>query len=303
MAEPVHVIQLSDTHFLESGARPEGQGAYDTAAAFAAVLEHILANHTAIDLVVVTGDVTDHGRPEQYRVAAESLARLDVPVVACPGNHDATVAFEAGMARPGIATSRVMEAGPWSFVLPDTSAGLQTFDGHGLAHDPPGDTRLHCNGALGAREAAWVERACAAAESEHQFIWLHHPPEAPIPLSHDAAYGEEWRRLLATPALSRVRGMGAGHTHVPDSYELAGRPVHVAPSLKNNFSLTDETWLPPGYRSYRFDPDGIVTSDVHLVDDERWPRRPLGRALLAMFRGELTPDELAEIAARRAARS
>jgi hypothetical protein len=45
-------------------------------------------------------------------------------------------------------------------------------------------------------------------------------------------------------AFEAVRGMAGGHTHVPDAYE--------------------------------FTPDGSVSGNVHLVDDERWPRRPLG---------------------------
>ncbi len=82
-------------------------------------------------------------------------------------------------------------------------------------------------------------------------------------------------------------------------YDFAGRPVFVSPSLKNNFDLEANTWLPPGYRTYEFHPDDTVTSDLHLVDDERWPRRPFGRALRSLFMGELTYEELAAIAARR----
>ncbi len=97
-----------------------------------------------------------------------------------------------------------------------------------------------------------------------------------------------------------VRGMGAGHTHIPAEYEIGDLPVFVSPSLKNNFSLDPQTWLPPGYRTYEFMPDGSVSSEVHLVDDERWPRRPFGRALKSLFMGELTFEQLAEISARRA---
>jgi hypothetical protein len=42
-----------------------------------------------------------------------------------------------------------------------------------------------------------------------------------------------------------------------------------------------------------------VTSEVHLVDDERWPRRPFGRAIRSLFMGEISYAELAEITARR----
>jgi hypothetical protein len=73
----------------------------------------------------------------------------------------------------------------------------------------------------------------------------------------------------------------------------------VSPSLKNNFSMDPQTWLPPGYRTYEFMVDGSITSEVQLVDDERWPRRPFGRLLGSLFNGEITFSELDEIIARR----
>jgi hypothetical protein len=69
--------------------------------------------------------------------------------------------------------------------------------------------------------------------------------------------------------------------------------------LKNNFSLEPQTWLPPGYRTYEFSPDGSIQSSLHLVDDARWPRKPFGRALKSLFMGEITFAQLEEIAARR----
>ena len=40
------------------------------------------------DLVLLAGDLTTHGEPEQGAVLAEACAQLDVPVFAVLGNHD-----------------------------------------------------------------------------------------------------------------------------------------------------------------------------------------------------------------------
>src|SRR5689334_20959696 len=40
------------------------------------------------DLVLLAGDLTAHGEPEQGALLAEACARLDVPVFAVLGNHD-----------------------------------------------------------------------------------------------------------------------------------------------------------------------------------------------------------------------
>jgi Icc-related predicted phosphoesterase len=41
-----------------------------------------------VDLVLLAGDLTTHGKPEQGAVLAEACAPLDVPVIAVLGNHD-----------------------------------------------------------------------------------------------------------------------------------------------------------------------------------------------------------------------
>lgn len=292
----LRVAQLSDTHFLEPGLEPEGGYAYDTLAAFDAVHDHLRRHHDP-DLVVVTGDVADHGRPEQYEIAAAAFARLPAPVHVCPGNHDLDRPFRGGFGADGPEVPRVTHHGPWAFVYLDSNAGRMVDDGHGARVDPPGEHRLHGHGSLGDLEATWLRDTLADLDAEHVFVWLHHPPDADVPLSWDAAYVAEWHALAAE--LGVVRGFGAGHTHVPSTYRFADRPVFVSPSLKNNFDLDAGTWLPPGYRTYEFSDDGAVTSAVHLVDDDRWPRRPFGRALRSLFMGEITFEELAEIAARR----
>ena len=53
-------------------------------------------------------------------------------------------------------------------------------------------------------------------------------------------------------ACPKIRGFGAGHTHMPTTYAYGERTVFVAPSLKNNFDLEASTWLPPGYRARCF---------------------------------------------------
>ncbi len=296
---PIRIAQLSDTHFLEGGEEPEGGFAYNTGEAFEAVRDH-LHQHEPQDLVVVTGDVADHGRAAQYVLAAEAFSELNMPVNVCPGNHDQDTAFTTGMGRPTVGTSRALEIGAWCFLFVDSNAGIMVPHESGRVVDPEdyGD-RLHCNGSLGEREASWIHDMCAATTAEHVFIWLHHPPAAQAAISTDDTYAAEWRALMAS--LPNVRGMGGGHTHMPNHYEFEGRPVYVCPALKNNFDLTAETMLPPGYRTYEFAADGSISSDLQLVDDPRWPRHPLGRAVLSLLRGELSYADFDAIVARKRA--
>lgn len=293
----VRIAQLSDTHFLEDGASAEGGFAYDTGEAFDAVHLH-LEQHDRHDLVVVTGDVADHGRPAQYRRAADAFARFSAPVNVCPGNHDLDASFTASLGRPGVTTTRVIEAGPWCFLFVDSNAGIMVPHESGRHVDPddPGD-RLHRNGALGRREASWVRDMCSNTEADHVFVWVHHPPGPSGGMSYDDTYRAEWQVLLAD--LPRIRGFGGGHTHVPGQHLFEERPVFVSPALKHNFDVEAATWLPPGYRTYEFAADGSISSELHLVDDPRWPRNPVPRSVIALLTGELTWDEFNAIVERK----
>jgi len=294
----IRIAQLSDTHFLEPGAEPEGGFAYDTAAAFEAVLADLEAQ-PGFDAVVVTGDVADHGRPEQYRIAFEALQRLPAPVMVTPGNHDQDAPFTVGMGGTHVSTPRVVHAENWCFLFVDSNAGVMIDDGNGHRIDPVYEARLHMNGSLGAAEAAWIRQVCTDTDADHVFVWLHHPPNTGFDAERDLSYDAEWEALLAD--LPKVRGLGAGHTHMPGEVEASGRPVFVCPAFKNNFDLDAGTLLPPGYRTYEFADDGTVSSQVHLVDGEAWPRNPLPRSVAALLRGELTFAEFDEIVARKAA--
>jgi predicted phosphodiesterase len=46
------------------------------------------ANDLAPDATVLLGDLTRHGRPEEFAVADDLLGRLDAPLFSVPGNHD-----------------------------------------------------------------------------------------------------------------------------------------------------------------------------------------------------------------------
>lgn len=296
----IRIGQLSDTHFLSQGEDPEGGFGYDIDAAFDAVLGDMEHKHAVLpfDLVVVTGDVADHGRPDQYQVAGKALQRVPAPVVVTPGNHDQDATFTAGMGT----TPRVIELENWCFLLVDSNSGVMLDDGNGGRVDPDYNERLWGNGSLSTAEAAWINEACAATEADHVFVWLHHPVGTDNgAVSQSNAYEDEWREVLAANPM--IRGLGAGHTHMPTIVDFAGRSVHVCPSLKTNFDAEITVMLPPGWLSYFFEPDGTFGSEVHLVDGDAWPRRSLPRSVAALLRGDISHAEFDAIVARKTAQA
>lgn len=72
------IAHISDLHF----------GTEDPALAAALLAELDGTTRPKPSLVAVSGDLTQRARPEEYRAARAWLARLPVPAVVVPGNHD-----------------------------------------------------------------------------------------------------------------------------------------------------------------------------------------------------------------------
>lgn len=70
------IFHISDVHFGPPHLPRVSQG----------VLEHIERHRPS--LVVLSGDLTQRARPEQFREARAFVDRIPVPVVVVPGNHD-----------------------------------------------------------------------------------------------------------------------------------------------------------------------------------------------------------------------
>jgi 3',5'-cyclic AMP phosphodiesterase CpdA len=57
--------------------------------AFESVLEHL--TQLDLDFLLIPGDLTQHGEPENHAWLANRLSQLPFPVYVIPGNHDVPV--------------------------------------------------------------------------------------------------------------------------------------------------------------------------------------------------------------------
>src|SRR5215472_4347670 len=81
------VAHITDTHITSPGTR--FYGIVDTAGALARAIAAINRLDPSPDLVVLTGDLVESGKPEEYAHLHSLLAPLRMPLLAIPGNHDA----------------------------------------------------------------------------------------------------------------------------------------------------------------------------------------------------------------------
>src|SRR6185503_2301349 len=93
------IAQLSDMHI-----RPEGQLLFDridTAAYLERAVAHVLTLDPRPDVVIMSGDLVEAGRPEEYELLRRLIAPLPMPIYVIPGNHDAREPMRAAFADQG----------------------------------------------------------------------------------------------------------------------------------------------------------------------------------------------------------
>ncbi len=257
------IAQISDPHL-----RPAGQlynGRVDSNALFAAALRHLEALDPQPDVVLLTGDVVDEGRADEYAVATALLARLRPPLVALPGNHDAHEGFRRAFAHhphlPGSGPLHVLrdDLGPVRIV--------------GLDVTVPGEH----HGLVDAEGAAWLDAVLAEDAARPTLVMMHQPPFAtgvPYLDAYACRGGDRLAAVLARyPAVERVL---CGHVHRFMTLRFAGTLLCTAPSTASAIALRispdaePASYLePPAMLLHRWTPDtGVVT---HLVPVGSFP--------------------------------
>lgn len=217
------IAQLSDIHV-----RPQGQlykGVTDSNRQFAAAIEHLHALERRPDLVVITGDLVDEGRDDEYRMVRELLAGLELPYRIMPGNHD-----DRGQFRATFSDHRYLPAtGPLHYSVDDTPVRIVAFDAcvPGAHH-----------GAATAEDLDWLARTLAANRSKPTLLLMHHPPFASgIPYLDGCRYVDDAALAEVVAAAPNVEAVLCGHVHRLMARRWAGTMVLACPSTTTEIAL------------------------------------------------------------------
>ena len=191
------IAQISDVHVGGSRYRED---------LLRTAIEEI--NAAEPDLVVVAGDLTDDGYPDQYPLAKRELDAIACErIVRVPGNHDArNVGYLRFEDTFGSRDSRLR------FAIGELEVALVAVD----TSKPDLD-----EGEVGREHYGWIEEAFAEPADLRLFVCHHHL--MPIP-----GTGRERNQVLdAGDVLSLLRQLGvdlvlSGHRHVPYVWPVAG---------------------------------------------------------------------------------
>lgn len=216
------LVQLSDPHLGSRLAR-DGATADDALARAVAAVNGL---DIAVDLVVVTGDLTDHGRPAEYEALVTGLARLRAPYVLLPGNHDDRDALRAVL--PAAQSCDIATA---AIACVATAGAVRVVVLDSLV---PGAERGH----LGTHQLAWLD-AQLAADPRPTVVAVHHPP---LRIGHtglDTMYLDDADAFGAViERHAHVERIICGHGHRPVTARWRGTTVTMAPSSIRQFAPT-----------------------------------------------------------------
>lgn len=212
------VCQISDLHLKAPGKLCYGR--VDTAAYLRSAVETIGRLAPAPDAVLVTGDLVDGGRPEEYLHLVKLLEPLALPVYVIPGNHDRREALRETLVHAGhtyLANGRAR----LEYAVEFASFRIVALDSLVEGED---------QGALVPESLEWLEQELNASHKP-TLLALHHPP-VPIGIGHmDRVALAEPERLAAVIARHRhVERVLCGHVHRGAVIPWAGTIVVTCPS-------------------------------------------------------------------------
>lgn len=251
------IAQISDLHVSLPGGLAYGR--VDTAGMFGDCVAAVNRLDPRPDLVVITGDLVDLGRPEEYAYLRTILEPLGAPLVVIPGNHDDREAMRAAFSD----CAYLPAAGFLHFTLEDYPLRIV-----GLDTVTPGEG----GGEMCAERLSWFESALSQRPAAPTLVLMHHAPFV-TGIGHMDEIGlagkDEFASVLARHP--QVELVLCGHLHRTIHARVGGRPVLTCPSPAHQVDLDLKPAAPacfrmepPGFMLHRWQ-DGALVSHVACV--------------------------------------
>lgn len=216
MSGHFRLAQISDTHVR---ADDGGKAASQLKRAMAQAKDY------GADIILLTGDLVNDAREDEYAVLAEAITDPPAPLYLMPGNHD-----DRGLIRRYFPAHRYLpREGALHFTIENYPVRIVALD-----DIVPGET----HGLLRRSGAEWLESALSVERGKPTLVALHHPPF----LTHDLLFdkiglldAEEFANVIARHR--QVLRVIAGHHHRIVIGQAAHAPVVVAPSSSWTYGL------------------------------------------------------------------
>jgi len=260
------LCQISDPHLVTEGRLAYGR--VDTPAMLERCVRKILSQPRLPDVVIVTGDLADHGSVEEYGFLGELLSPLPMPVYLAVGNHD-----DRQLLRQSFPAHRYLwgEDGFVQYVVDDFDVRLVVLDT--LIPGAPG-------GELCARRLEWLDRALAASDRP-TIVAQHHPPFVTgLSFMDQMTLANPWEEGAVIARYGHVERVISGHYHRTIHARFAGTIASVCPSVAHQLLLDlvpgadiGFTFEPSGFQLHLWNGSELVTHSQLVEDFPKWGSR------------------------------
>ena len=242
--------QLTDIHIKAGG--KYAYNCVDTLSHLRRAVDHLNSFTPRLDFVVISGDLVDLGRADEYDLFKQEISRLDLPFYVIPGNHDHRDVMREAFADHEYLT----KSGPLQFSF--EQSGLRLI---GLDTTLPGKSDGHFE----ADKQAWLREELEAHKDQPMLIFMHHPPfKTGIRHMDDimlqSADQDFWP---VVSGCSQILQISCGHVHRAIEVFKNGFPVSICPASGHQVTLDLDPEGPP---SFVMDPP--ATRVFHWTDGE-----------------------------------
>jgi len=254
------VAQISDLHI-----RPQGEKLYDYIDTNSLCARHVAyLNHYSekLDALIITGDITNCGCPDEYAMAARILGQLDMPVYLIPGNHDQKENFLEGLGELYPYLGNTPQA--MTYVVDDFPVRMVFLDS---------SLEGEIKGRLTRASLEWLDHILSQQPDVETAVFIHHHPLASGCRHMDTIRCTNGPQLIdILKDHPQVTRLFCGHTHRAIVQTIGPLLIMTAPSACHQvpFDTRDPNGFyslePPAMLVHRFTPEtGLVTHMASLA--------------------------------------
>ncbi|NET50961.1 MAG: metallophosphoesterase [Merismopedia sp. SIO2A8] len=179
-----------------------------------------------LDFLLIPGDLTQDGEPDNHEWLSHALAQLPFPVYVIPGNHDAKqqdrTETSIGIAEFPTYYQKFGYRNPAQLYYTCTPLpGLRLIGLNSVFFEPNGEQRY--TGRLDQPQLEWLQQTLAEAEAEGDrvFVMVHHNVLEHLPNQSKIRLGQRYMLENAPELVKILQDYGVqlvftGHLHVQD---------------------------------------------------------------------------------------
>ena len=217
------IVQISDTHISQLD--PSEPHALERMSVLKNFVDHVGRMDEVPDLILHTGDVSQNGKPEEYKIVKSIMNAFDIPVFFALGNRDKDVNLVKGLKDLGGAK---LVNGFLIYSIDDFPVRLIAMDTQ-KRNSRIGTT---CSVRLGILEELLMEQPDTPTA-----IFMHHPafqvPTSTYPFQFsDPLLADAFLGLVEHH--EQIKHLFCGHMHRQFSLQLKTCSASIAPSLPHD---------------------------------------------------------------------